>query len=170
MDPKPDHAAAPPTGSYEIDPGASRVTFTTRHVFGLLPVRGSFTLESGTVEVAEPLADSKVHAEIAADSFDTGNAQRDAIVRSAHYLDTDRYRSMTFTSERVEGDLLVGELTAHGVTEQVTLTVEPGETADGSFTAHARTRIDRTDFGVTAGRGMTGRYLEVSIAVACVRR
>src|SRR5699024_10473526 len=111
----------PPAGRYEIDPAASRLTFTTRHMFGMLPVSGSFAITGGTVEVAEPLTDSSVRAEVDAASFDTGNAKRDAHVRSSDYLDTERHPTMTFVSERVEGDALVGSLTAHGVTRPVEL-------------------------------------------------
>ncbi|WP_026932145.1 YceI family protein [Glycomyces tenuis] len=171
MDQKPDRGTAtPPAGHYEIDPAGSRIAFATTHLFGMLPVRGSFALDGGTVEVAEPLTDSTVRAEIAAASFDTGNKARDEQVRSRRYLDTDRYPSMTFVSERIEGDRLIGALTAHGVTRPVTLAVEAGEVSAASFTARASVRIDRTDFGVTAGRGMTGRHLDVTIDVTCTRR
>ncbi|HEU5130148.1 MAG TPA: YceI family protein [Glycomyces sp.] len=170
MEPNRDRTAAPPPGRYTIDPAASGITFATTHVFGLLPVRGSFAVAGGTVDVAEPLAASTARAEIPAASIDTGNAQRDAQVRSPRYLDTDRHPTMVFASERIEGDRLIGTLTAHGVTKPVALTVEPGAVADDSFTARASVRIDRTDFGVTAGRGMTGRHLDVTIDVTCVRR
>ena len=74
---------APRLGHYDIDARHSAVTFRTRHLFGLAPVRGAFTISSGTVDVAEPLAGSRIHAEIDAASFRTGNGQRDAAVRSA---------------------------------------------------------------------------------------
>ncbi len=171
MEPTRDHGpGAPPAGRYEIDPAASRLTFTTRHMFGMLPVRGSFAIAGGAVEVAEPLTDSSVRAEVDAASFDTGNAKRDEHVRSSDYLDTDRHPTMTFVSERIEGEALVGSLTAHGVTRPVKLAVEPGEVSDGSFTARASVRIDRTDFGVTTAPGMTGRHLDVTLDVTCVRR
>ena len=41
---------------------------------------------------------------------------------------------------------------------------------DGSFTARAAVRIDRTDFGITASRGLAARYLDVSAEFRCVRR
>jgi hypothetical protein len=39
----------------------------------------------------------------------------------------------------------------------------------GSFTARATVRIDRYDFGLTASRGLAGRYLDVTVEVRCVR-
>jgi polyisoprenoid-binding protein YceI len=44
-------------------------------------------------------------------------------------------------------------------------------TVDGqSFTASATVRVDRTEFGVTAMRGLAGRYLDLTLEVQCVRR
>jgi hypothetical protein len=37
----------PRPGRYEIDISCSAVTFRTRHLFGLAPVRGSFTIRAG---------------------------------------------------------------------------------------------------------------------------
>ena len=92
--------ATPRPGRYEIDTSCSAVTFRTRHLFGLAPVRGSFAIRAGTVDVAEPLADSSIYAEIDAASFRTGNGQRDVSVRSARLLDADQYPVITFRSGR----------------------------------------------------------------------
>lgn len=156
-------------GRYEIDAGTSAVTFTTRHVFGLLPVRGSFAISAGTVELADPLADSHVHAEIDVASFETGNHRRDGVVRSESYLDADRYPVMTFDSERVDESAITGTLTVCGVTRPVALAVEHAAASARGFTVRAVTRIDRTEFGVTAAPGMTGRRLDVELEVECVR-
>ncbi|MER6379482.1 YceI family protein [Streptomyces sp. NPDC001250] len=85
----------PRLGRYAIDTDSSSLSFKSRHLFGLLPVRGTFAIRGGTVEVTEPLSGSRVHAEIDAVSLRTGNAQRDATVRSAKFLDTDRYPLIT---------------------------------------------------------------------------
>lgn len=163
-------ATTPQLGRYEIDPGGSAVTFRTRHLFGLAPVRGTFAIRAGTVDVAEPLPDSAVYAEIDAASFRTGNLARDASVQSARFLDAARHPVMTFRSERIDDGELTGTLTVRGVTRPVRLTVEPADVAPRSFTVRAATRIDRTEFGVTASRGLAGRYLDLSLEVRCVRR
>jgi polyisoprenoid-binding protein YceI len=162
---------APRLGHYDIDARHSAVTFRTRHLFGLAPVRGAFTISSGTVDVAEPLAGSRIHAEIGAASFRTGNGQRDAAVRSGSMLDAGRHPVIIFDAEHVNGSVLAGELTVRGVARPVSLTVDSVEPdAAGSFTARARVRIDRTEFGITAMRGLAGRYLELFVEVQCVRR
>ncbi|HEX5292668.1 MAG TPA: YceI family protein [Streptosporangiaceae bacterium] len=162
---------APRLGHYDIDARHSAITFRTRHFFGLAPVRGAFTISSGTVDVAEPLAGSRIHAEIDAASFRTGNGQRDAAVRSGSLLHASRHPVITFDAGHVRGSVLAGELTVRDVTRPVSLTVDSVEPdATGSFTARARVRIDRTEFGITAMRGLAGRYLELLVEVQCVRR
>jgi hypothetical protein len=60
----PETQVIPRPGRYEIDTSCSAVTFRTRHLFGLAPVRGSFAIRAGTVDVAEPLAGSSVYVQI----------------------------------------------------------------------------------------------------------
>ena len=165
----PEAQVIPRPGRYEIDTSCSAVTFTTRHLFGLAPVRGSFAIRAGTVEVAEPLAGSGVYVQIDPASFRTGNGQRDDNVRSEGLLDTDRYPVITFRSEGVDSSALTGTLTVRNVTMPVTLSIEHAAVTTGSFNARASTRIDRTEFGVTAYRGLAGRYLDMTIEVRCVR-
>ena len=164
-------AGTPRLGHYDIDARHSAITFRTRHLFGLAPVRGVFTITSGRVDVAEPLAGSRIHAEIDAASFRSGNGPRDAAVRSGGLLDVGRHPVIMFDAERIDGSVLAGVLAVRGVTRPVSLTVDSVEAAaPGSFTARARVRIDRTEFGITAKRGLAGRYLELSVEVQCVRK
>jgi polyisoprenoid-binding protein YceI len=168
--------ATPGLGYYEIDAGRSAVTFRTRHLFGLGPVRGELTITTGTVDVAEPLTASGIHAEIEAASFRSGNPARDAAARSARLLDAGRHPVITFDADGIEGPAVTGRLAVRGVTRPVRLLVEsvelapPAAGAPAAFTARARTRIDRTEFGITAMRGLAGRHLELSLEVRCVRK
>ena len=171
METRQDHPATiPQLGRYEIDPGGSTVTFRSRHLFGLAPVRGTFAIRGGAIDVAEPLARSAVHAEIDAASFRTPNPLRDANVKSARFLDAWRHPLITFRSEGIDHTTLSGDLTVRGVTRPVSLAVELSDVSPRSFTARATTRVDRTEFGVTASRGLAGRYLDLSLEVRCVRR
>ena len=159
----------PRPGRYEIDTSCSAVTFRTRHLFGLAPVRGSFAIRAGTIEVAEPLPGASVFVRIDPASFRTGNGQRDSNVRSERLLDAVRYPVITFRSEEVNGPALTGTLTVRNVSMPVTLSIEQTAVTPESFEARASTRIDRTEFGVTAYRGMAGRYLDMTIEARCVR-
>jgi polyisoprenoid-binding protein YceI len=165
----PEAQVIPRPGRYEIDTSCSAVTFRTRHLFGLAPVRGSFAIRAGTIEVAEPLADSSVYVHIDPASFRTGNGQRDTSVRSERLLDADRYPVITFRSEGVDGPALTGTLTVRNVTMPITLSIERTAVRARWFSARASARIDRTEFGVTAYRGVAGRYLDMTVEVRCVR-
>jgi polyisoprenoid-binding protein YceI len=164
-------AATPQPGHYDIDPDRSRVTFASRHLFGLGPVRGSFAIRGGTADVAEPVAASAIYAEIETASFRTKNHQRDHSVLSPRFLDPAGHPVMIFRSDRIEaeGQVLTGTLTVRGTTRPVTLAVTRCEVSRGSFTARATTRIDRTEFGITAARGLAARYLDLTVEVQCTR-
>ncbi|HTT52219.1 MAG TPA: YceI family protein [Streptosporangiaceae bacterium] len=161
--------ATPQLGRYQIDPGGSTITFRTRHLFGLAPVRGRIAVRAGTVDVSEPLAGSRVHAEIEVASFRTGNPVRDAQVRSARFLAAGQYPVLVFSADGLDGQAVPGELTVCEVTRPVSLLAEVGDVSARSFTARATARIDRYAFGVTASRGLAGRYLDVTVAARCVR-
>jgi polyisoprenoid-binding protein YceI len=162
-------ATTPQPGHYTIDPDRSRITFATRHLFGLGPVKGSFAIRGGTVDAADPIAASTIHAEIETASFRTKNRQRDHSVLSPRFLDPAGHPVMTFRSERIEGDVLTGTLTVRGTARPVTLTVTRCEVSHGSFTVHATARIDRTEFGITAARGLAARYLKLTMEIQCTR-
>jgi polyisoprenoid-binding protein YceI len=55
------------------------------------------------------------------------------------------------------------------VTRPVRLSVARCAVSRQSFTARATARIDRTEFGITAARGLAGRYLDVTVEVQCIR-
>ena len=162
-------AATPQLGRYQIDPAGSRVTFRTRHLFGLAPVRGTFAMTAGTVDVTEPLTGARISAEIEAASFRTGNPLRDTQVRSARFLAADAHPVLAFSSAGLDGQILAGTLTVREVTRPVSVLAEVTDVSPGSFTARATVRIDRYDFGLTARRGLAGRYLDVTVEVRCVR-
>jgi polyisoprenoid-binding protein YceI len=143
-------------GSWTIDPVHSEVGFSVRHMM-VSKVRGRFTNFSGRmVTGADPL-DSSVTAEIDLASIDTGNAQRDAHIRSADFFEVETYPTMTYRSTGLrpdrDGYVVDGQLTLKGVTKDVPLRLELGgfgpDAYGGTragFTATAE--INRRDFGV----------------------
>ena len=83
-------------------------------------------------------------------------------------LDPEHHPIITFDSERPGPRDIPGALTVLGVTRAVRLRVTELTVAPGSFTARATARIDRTEFGVTAYRGLARRYLDMSVEVQCI--
>jgi len=155
-------------GRYVIDPASSAVTFRTRHMFGLGRVSGTFAIRGGAVEVTGEPGEARCYAEIDAASFRTGNPQRDASVRSARLLDTERHPVIIFEAQRLDGTDVTGQLTVRGVTRPAAIAVELTGAAPGGFTARGTVRVDRTAFGVTAYRGLAARQLDLIVEVRCV--
>ena len=172
MHTEPQTTQAPPLGRYEIDVTRSTVKFRTRHMFGLGPVRGTFAIRSGTAAIAEPLADSAVHAEIDTASFRTRNPVRNQAVLSARFLHAARFPVISFRDGHVSAEdmTLRGTLTVGEISRPVSLSIGQVAVAERSFTASATVRVDRTEFGVTAMRGLAGRYLDLTVEVRCTRR
>ena len=73
-------------GTWAIDPVHSSISFSVRHLM-VSKVRGSFETFSGAIVVAEDGTPS-VSAEIAVDSVNTGNEQRDAHIKSADFFES----------------------------------------------------------------------------------
>ncbi len=143
-------------GTWAIDPVHSEVGFSVRHMM-VSKVRGRFTKFEGQIVTRESLLDSSVTATVDLGSIDTGNAQRDAHIRSADFFEVEANQRMTYrsTGVRVDGDgyVLDGELTLKGVTVAVPLRLEPGgfgPDASGGVRAGftATGEIKRSDFGI----------------------
>jgi polyisoprenoid-binding protein YceI len=172
--------------TYTIDPAHSGAHFTVRHMM-ITNVRGAFRNIKGTVVYdAENPANSSVEAEIETATIDTRESQRDAHLRSADFLDVEKYPAITFRSTAVdaagEGEWKVtGDLTIHGVTRPVVLSVE-GPAAEGKDPwgnvrsgASAATKIKRSDFGLTwnaaleTGGLLVGDEVKIELELALVK-
>jgi len=163
----------PATGEYRIEPARTTITFATRHLFGVAPVRGTFRLRGGHIRVADPLGESAVRATIDAASFHTGTGARDSQITSATYLDAQRHPDIVFASTGLarddDGWVLYGTLTVRGVTRPVPLRVTELSTVGSVLRVRATARVDRYEFGITAGRGITGRRLTMTLDVFAAR-
>jgi polyisoprenoid-binding protein YceI len=173
--------------TWQIDPVHTTVEFTVRHMM-ISNVRGLFTKVAGTITAkdSDP-ASVKVEATIDTSSIDTRSADRDADLKSANFLDVAKYPTMTFKSKKIEPAgpgkwKMVGDLTLHGVTKEVTLDVQ-GPTApikdpwgNSRAGASATTKINRKDFGLTwnkaleTGGAVVGEEVTVSIDVEAVKK
>lgn len=169
-------------GTWNIDATHSNVSFSVRHMM-VSKVRGRFNGVSGRLVTGDDLLDSSVTAEIDVTSFDTGNPQRDEHIRSADFLHATRFPTMTYRSSglRWDGDKLVvdGELTLHGITRPVPLTVEltgfgpdPYGGTRAGFSATGK--INRKDFGIDTelpldgGGVVIGDTVQISLDIEAV--
>jgi polyisoprenoid-binding protein YceI len=173
----------PPFGTWTTDPAHSDLRFVVNHMM-IAKIRGRFRRFTCTLDIAEQPEDSSVEAVIDAASIDTGDPTRDEHLRSADFLDVERFPEIRFRSTSVRpGDhdrwQVAGELTVRDVTRPVELEVEyTGATIDpwGNLRAafSASTEIDREEFGVTwnqaleAGGFLVGRRVRIEIDIEAV--
>jgi polyisoprenoid-binding protein YceI len=112
--------------TWNIDTAHSAVHFSVRHMV-VSKTRGRFAKWSGKLELdPKQLSQAKVEVEIDPASIDTGDAQRDAHLRSPDFFEVEKFPKATFKSTKVEdrgnGRLAVeGNLTLRGVTRPVVL-------------------------------------------------
>jgi polyisoprenoid-binding protein YceI len=174
-------SAAAQVQMWQIDPNHTAAQFSVRHM-GISTVRGAFTKVSGTAQYdPADLSKTSVDATIEASSVDTRVSMRDDDLRSPNYFDVAKYPTITFKSKSVqaagEGKLkIVGDLTIHGVTKEVTLDVDgpSAPVTDPKGNSHvgasASTTVNRKDFGVGGSSNMVGEDITITIDVELVRK
>ncbi len=159
-------------GTWKGDPVRSEIAFSVRQL-AVGKVRGRFTGHDITIVTSEDPLGSSVAATIDLASIDTGNGRRDDHLRSAAYFDVGTYPAMSYRSTGVrragDGWVVDGDLSLHGVTRQVPLTVEMnGAGTERAFTATARVR--RRDFGITSPLDfVVADRVSISLAIKAVR-
>jgi polyisoprenoid-binding protein YceI len=157
-------------GTWDIDTVHSDIQFSLRHL-GVGKSRGRFGSFQGEIVTAADPLESTVTATIDTASIDTGNADRDAHVRTADFLDAEQFPTATFRSTGVRQDgedyLIDGDFTLHGVTKPVTLKAELGGFAEGGLVGlSASVVLNRTDFGVgPAGGAMVGEKITITLDI-----
>jgi polyisoprenoid-binding protein YceI len=158
---------------YDIDSAHSSAQFSVRHMM-VTNVRGQFSNVKGTVHYdPQNMGASRVDATIDVATVDTRETKRDTHLKTADFFDVAKFPTMTFVSKRVmpasPGKLkLLGDLTLHGVTKEVTLDVEgpapevKGQRGELRSGASATTRISRKEFGLTWNRAVETGGVAVS--------
>ncbi|MEK6606929.1 MAG: YceI family protein [Myxococcota bacterium] len=150
--------AAAAAADWEIDAAHTTVSFSVKHMM-VTTVRGTFANVAGSVSEDERSpTKSKIDVTIDPASIHTGVVKRDDHLRSADFFDVAKHPVMTFRSTRVAkagaGYKVTGDLTMHGVTRPVVLTVDVvtapiknpyGQTVRG---LHATAKINRKDWGL----------------------
>jgi polyisoprenoid-binding protein YceI len=167
--------------TWQLDPAHCSAQFSVRHL-GISTVRGAFTKLTGAVQY-DPAAPGKssLAATIEATSVDTRVEMRDNDLRSANFLDVQKYPTITFQSKKVEaagaGKLKVtGDLTVHGVTKEVALDVDGPTPAmkdpwgNLRMGASATTKINRMDFGVSGRPGVVGDDITITLDIEMTRQ
>lgn len=108
-------------------------------------------------------------------SLGTGNAKRDAHLRSADLLGADDHPRITFaarSAERLDGDdvRVTGQLTVRGVSRPLTLTARLTSATAEALALETEFTVDRDRFGVTWNQlGMMRGLTTVTAALRFTR-
>ena len=142
--------------TYSFDSSGSTIGFSVHQLLGT--TRGKFTKFNGKIDLDRQHPEhSSVTAQIDVRSIDTRIKKRDDHLRSAEFLNAEKFPYITFKSRSVRrtgpqsGDIL-GDLTLHGVTKPVTLHVKllsPISETSRTRWAVATEPIMRRDFNLS---------------------
>lgn len=173
-------------GDWQIDSRHAVAQFSIRHMM-VANVRGTFTGITGSANFdGKKVKGLAVDATIDAKTVNTGEEKRDEHLRGAEFFDVAKYPSITFKSKKAvesgKGSFkLKGDLTMHGITREVELSVE-GPTAvvkdpwgNERVGATATTKVNRKDFGIEynklleAGGAVIGDDVNITLDIELVK-
>lgn len=137
-----------------VEPNHSVISFTVPISKGLTAIRGAFT--SFSIDLEMPDADMR-HARISATidprSIDTNMPGRDADLLTETFLDTTRFKSISFISDSISGaepDYVAhGMFSMHGVVRRIDLPFRvTGRDGQNTIGFEAHTSIVRSHYEV----------------------
>jgi polyisoprenoid-binding protein YceI len=177
------HALVP--DSWVIDPGHSAARFSVKHMM-VSTVRGTLGKVSGTIGYDGRTVES-ITANVTIDlaTLNTDNDSRDKDLKSDNFFNIAKYPAVKFTSKRVQADgqgkfKMVGDLTMHGVTKELTLNGEgPSpplkQGPEVRVGASATATLDRREWGLLYNRTVelapvVGDEIQIQIDVEATKK
>jgi polyisoprenoid-binding protein YceI len=168
-------ASAFAADTYLIDPNHTYPSFEADHMGGLSTWRGKFGKTSGTIVLDRAAKTGALDITIDATTLDFGHEKMSAHAKSADMFDVAKYPTATYKAKtvRFNGDTpaeVDGELTLHGVTKPVKLTINKFKCMQHPVLkrevcgADAAATFNRSDFGISYGTQM-GFSPEVKLAI-----
>jgi|SRR5690606_7116166 len=164
--------------TWKLDPTHTQIQFSVRHMM-ISTVRGTFQkYEADATIDPSAIGKSKVVAKVEAASINTGEAQRDAHLKSADFFDADNFSHLTLESTKVttSGDEVTidANLTIKGITKPIQLKGEvlgPHKDPWGNqrigFSVSGE--LEREDFGLSwnqaleAGGVLVGKKVKINL-------
>jgi polyisoprenoid-binding protein YceI len=174
----------PAPGHWAIDPAHTSVRFVARHI-GLAEVHGRFNTFQGSLFIAPNIEQSQLDVEIEAASIDTAVQMRDDHLRSADFLDVERYPYLRYESRRFvhRGGSrwsVQGVLQLHGMNRNVNLNTRylglgTGMEDELRVACAASTELHREDFTLdwrkmlSVGIAVVGATIRVEMDIQAIR-
>jgi polyisoprenoid-binding protein YceI len=165
--------AAP--AKYTIDWKHTYPSFEADHFGGMSVWRGKFTKSSGTVVLDREAKTGSVDVTIEAASIDTGHDELNTHLKSKEFFDVEKFPTATYKGKLAKfkdgaPTEVQGELTLHGVTKPLTLTLHSFKCMQHPMMkkefcgADASTTINREEFGIAWGKAF-GFAMWVRLAI-----
>jgi len=159
--------------AHHLDPGNTHIALEIEHL-GLRWFSAEFHELSGDFALGVPGAEPRLTVSVDTASIDCRSLYWNERLRSPQWLDTARYPQMTYRSTRIDFDgttraTVQGELTLHGITRPLALTVTEIDCPLGTglvtprcrFTGRATLR--RSDFGIPHGFFLGGDQVRILV-------
>lgn len=167
--------------TYQLDPVHTRVLFSVSHA-GFSQAMGTVSGSTGLIEFdPDDWSRARVQVSVPLDRADLGDAAWNKAVAASNLLDVKDHPRAEFVSTRVMprgGDHfdVVGQLTLHGVTREVTLAVtfnqlkrHPLPPFRRTVGFSATTTLSRAAFGIDAWPSVIGDAVQLNLQVEATR-
>lgn len=165
--------AAPVT--YQLDPSHTYPSFAADHFGGMSVWRGKFDSSSGTVVLDKDAGTGTLEVTVNTDSIDFGQAKLNEHAKSAEMFDVQKYPTAVYKGTLANfkngaPTEVHGELTLHGVTKPLNLTINSflckmtPMSKKERCGADASATFNRADFGIDYGEKY-GFNMQVKLAI-----
>ena len=164
--------------NFKVDPVHSFILFKVNHL-GVSNAWGRFNDPQGTVvwDESDP-SKGRVEVTVQTAKIDTANQKRDQHLKSPDFFNAAQFPTLSFKSNSVakKGDNefeVSGDLTVHGVTKPITVTVKKVGEADTQMGHRAGWEttftVKRSDFGMNFMPGGIGDDVEIHVGIEAVK-
>ena len=174
------------TTTWTLDPSHSSIEFSAKHMM-ISTVRGRMGAVNGEIIADEQdPANSSIQMTVDIAGLTTGDAKRDAHLRSGDFFDAENHPEATFKSTKIEPlsenkFRVTGDLTIRGTTKSITLEVERDGEAVNPWGATAAAfssaiTLNRKDFGLNwnvaleAGGVLVSENVKLEITIEAIKQ
>ena len=173
-------SAAVAADTYKLDPNHTYPSFEADHA-GLSLWRGKFNKSEGTVVLDRAAKVGSLDITVYIDSIDFGHDKLNEHAKKEDIFDAAQFPTATFksTTVRFTGDVptsVDGELTLHGVTKPLTLTINRFKCIVNPTTkreacgADVSGQFQRSDFGINFGIPRFSPEVKLAIQVEAIKQ
>jgi polyisoprenoid-binding protein YceI len=165
--------------TYTIEPNHTFPSFEADHM-GISILRGKFTKSSGTIVLDRAAKTGSLDITIDANTIDFGHEKLNTHAKTADMFDVAKFPTATYKSKSItfKGDApatVEGELTLHGVTKPVKLTINKFKCIQHPMLkrevcgADASAEFSRADFGISYGLPRFAPEVKLAIEVEAIK-